>query len=146
MDPRATGRGGPDATVVDAGVIRLNPRWSVADRLVELYADVQGLIARHKPDLIAVEALFTHYDRPSSVIVMGHARGVILLAARQASLALVELRPTEVKKSICGHGQAKKGQIQKAVMTELGLDALPKPADVADALAIALCAMRRGQF
>lgn len=124
----------------------MNPRWSVADRLVELYADVQGLIARLKPDLVAVEALFTHYDRPASVIVMGHARGVILLAVRQASLTLVELRPAEVKKSICGHGQAKKGQIQKAVATELGLDALPKPADVADALAIALCAMRRGHF
>lgn len=143
VESRVPARAGCDAALVDGGVIRLNRSWPLAQRLVQLHDDVQGLIAELKPDLIAIEALFTHYQRPAPVIVMGHARGVILLAATRAAVRTIELRPAEVKKATTGHGQARKPQMQRAIAQELGLADLPKPADVADALAIALCALRR---
>lgn len=137
--------GAEDVRVVDGGVIRLKREWVLADRLVQLHEDVRGLLSTLKPDVMAVEAIFTHVERPASVIVMGHARGVILLAARQASVPIRELRPAEVKRAIAGHGQAKKAQIQRAIAAELGLDTESAPADMADALAVALCALRRAR-
>ena len=94
-------------------------------------------------EVVAVEMLFAHYKHPTTAIVMGHARGVLLLAVRRAGLRLMELRPTMVKKSLTGHGHAHKAQMQRAIQVEFGLAALPEPSDVADALAIALCASRR---
>lgn len=134
-------RGG--VTVVEAGVFRLNVKASVSDRLVELESDLTDLIARVQPELVAVEQLYSHYAHPATAIIMGHARGVILLCIAKARLPLVELRPTEVKKAATGHGGAGKAQMQRAMQAELGLAELPKPPDVADALAIALCGLRR---
>jgi crossover junction endodeoxyribonuclease RuvC len=118
-------------------------RGMIADRLVELDADINDLLGRLRPDVVAVEALFAHYKHPATAIAMGHARGVILLAVRKAGLRLVELRPNEVKKFLTGHGHASKAQMQGAVQMRLGLAAPPEPADVADAIAIALCAAAR---
>lgn len=140
-DPRAPG----GARVIDGGVIRLKRGASLSERLYQLHEDLTGIIRELRPDLIAVEALFTHYQKPAPVIVMGHARGVILLAAKQASLPLTELRPAEVKKAVTGFGNAKKPQIQRSIAAELGVE-LAGPADVADALAIALCALRRSRL
>lgn len=117
---------------------------SVSARLAELEQDVAGLLERLRPEVCAVEALFSHYKHPATAIVMGHARGVILLCVRRAGVRLVELRPKEVKKSMCGSGQADKGQMQRAVQARFGLADPPNPPDVADALAIALCAAGRG--
>jgi crossover junction endodeoxyribonuclease RuvC len=129
--------------LVDAGLIRLKREWRLPDRLLQLHEDLTGIIRDLKPEVIAVEALFTHYQKPAPVIVMGHARGVILLAAKQAGAPLVELRPAAVKKATTGFGNARKAQMQQAVALEFGI-APPKPADIADALAVALCAIRRG--
>ncbi len=149
-------RGG--AKLVEAGAIRLvrasktgaeeepgevADAASVSSRLVELEGDVIGILDRLRPDVCAVEALFSHYKHPATAIVMGHARGVILLCLRRAGVKLVELRPAEVKKSMCGNGQAKKAQVQLAVQARFGLAEVPKPPDVADAIAIALCASER---
>jgi crossover junction endodeoxyribonuclease RuvC len=151
---------GVDVRLVEAGVFKLvhgarhkpserNPdrapsrARSVSDRLVELDRDLKALIERLRPDLVAVEALFAHYKHPATAIVMGHARGVILLGARRAGIEILELRPAEVKKFVTGHGQAKKQQMQGAVATALGLAAPPEPPDVADALGIAMCAAAR---
>lgn len=117
---------------------------SVSARLAELEQDIAGLLERLRPEVCAVEALFSHYKHPATAIVMGHARGVILLCVRRAGVRLVELRPKEVKKSMCGHGQADKAQMQRAVQARFGLADPPSPPDVADALAIALCAAGRG--
>jgi len=137
-------KGSPcEALVIEAGVFRLDIKRSVADRLVELDTDFRELLTRTRPDIVAVEMLFSHYKHPVTAIVMGHARGVLLLAARQARIPIVELRPTEVKKSLTGHGHAEKGQMQRAIKHELRLATEPEPPDVADALAIALCAARR---
>jgi crossover junction endodeoxyribonuclease RuvC len=155
IDPglRITGYGcveirGSGVGLVEAGVIRLTvaragARVSVADRLVELHDDLAAALERLAPHTVAVEAVFAHYKHPATAIAMGHARGVILLAARAAGLRLVELKPNAVKKFLTGHGHAGKEQVQDAVRARLGLDARPEPADVADAIAIAMCAASR---
>lgn len=141
-------RGGRAARVrvVEAGVIRLDGNRSVSERLVELEADLTGLIGRVRPDVVAVEQLYSHYAHPTTAIVMGHARGIILLVVQKGGVRLLELRATEVKKSATGFGHASKGQMQRAMQDELGLAELPKPPDVADALAIALCGLRREAY
>ncbi|MCY2926240.1 MAG: crossover junction endodeoxyribonuclease RuvC, partial [Planctomycetota bacterium] len=92
---------------------------------------------------VAVEKLYAHYKHPSTAILMGHARGVILLAAEQAGVGVRNLPATHVKKSLTGNGHASKLQVQRAIQAVCHLSALPEPPDVADALAIALCAGRQ---
>ena len=135
---------GPDAVLVEGGVIRLNAKTSVSARLAELDVDLAEIIARLEPDAVAVEKLYAHYKHPTTAIVMGHARGVVLLAIERAGLKLIELGATEVKKALTGNGHASKDQMQRGVQHQLGLAAPPKPADVADAIAIGLCGLRRG--
>lgn len=138
-----------DPTLIEAGVFRLTgagKRETVSDRLLELETDISALIERLRPEAVAVEALFAHYKHPATAIAMGHARGVILLSIRRAGLALVELKPNEVKKFLTGNGHAGKEQMQEAVKDRLGLKAAPEPPDVADAIAIAMCAAARAQY
>jgi len=145
LDGRGRRRVGPDAVLVEGGVIRLKARASVAARLVELDADLREIIERLRPVAVAVEKLYAHYKHPTTAIVMGHARGVVLLAVQRAGLRLVELGATEVKRSLTGNGHASKEQMQRGVQAQLGLPphGPPQPADVADAIAIGLCALRR---
>ena len=88
---------------------------------------------------MAVEQLYAHYNHPRTAILMGHARGVIFLAAAQRGLTVCSYNATSIKKTITGSGRASKEQIQLAVRRELGLVKTPEPPDVADALAAALC-------
>jgi crossover junction endodeoxyribonuclease RuvC len=148
MAAKGVGRSGrsrsaPEVTLIEAGVIRLKARRSLSERLAELDSDLQGILARLAPEAVAVERLYAHYKHPTTAIIMGHARGVVLLNIRRAKLELVELGATEVKKSLTGHGHASKHQVQEGVRLQLGLTSRPEPADVADAIAIALCALRR---
>ncbi len=115
----------------------------MAARLAELERDLVGVVERCRPVLAGVESFFTHAKHPATVIAMAHARGVVLLVAKRAGLELVELRPAEVKKSLTGHGAAPKAQMQRAVQARFGLSRRPEPPDVADAIAIALCAGAR---
>lgn len=130
-------------SIVEAGAIRMNTKESVPFRLQELYENVREVITELSPDLLAVESVFTHRRQVATAIIMGHTRGVILLAGQQASLPLVELTPAEIKKSITGNGRASKEQIQHAVASVLRLAEIPHPSDVADALAIAITAAMR---
>jgi crossover junction endodeoxyribonuclease RuvC len=129
--------------LIEAGVLRLKRETSVPARLVELERDLLDLIDRVRPVCVCVESLFAHYGHPRTAIVMGHARGVILLAAARAGLRVLELPPAEVKKSVTGNGRASKEQVQQAVAMLLGLASAPEPADVADAIGIAICGSRR---
>ncbi len=131
------------ASLLDAGIFKLRPKDPVISRLVHLEADLRELLREARPDAAAVEALFAHYAHPRTAITMAHARGVILLTLRKAGLEVLELPPNEVKKSVTGHGHAAKHQIQHAVAAVLDLPEPPEPADIADALAIALCAAGR---
>lgn len=135
--------GGIEPSIVEGGVIRIPTDLALPARLRRLHEDVRGVLEDLGPDLMAVETVFTHPDRAATGVRMGHARGVILLAAAQSGLPVVEHPPAQVKKSLTGDGSADKGRMQAAIATRFGLDAPPDPPDVADALAIALCAANR---
>jgi crossover junction endodeoxyribonuclease RuvC len=108
------------------------------NRLDDIHAQLCALIARYRPDCVAIEQLF-HAKNVRSALVLGHARGVAVLAAVQAGLPIAEYTPAAIKSSVVGHGRAEKHQIQQMVKLLLGLAAVPTPHDAADALAIAIC-------
>ncbi len=125
--------------VAEAGVIRPLRNIPLEQRLWQLHQDLQELLRTWSVEALALEDLFTHYRQPRTAILMGHARGVICLAAAQAGVPVVAYAPAEVKKLITGHGRASKDQMQRAVALQLGLAQVPSPPDVADAMALALC-------
>ena len=125
--------------LVDAGIIRLKVKTPIPDRLVELEVELDSLFDEHKPDICAVEQLYSNYAHPRTAILMGHARGVILLVARRRGVAVEEFAANRIKQSLTGHGHAGKTQMQRAVQAQWNLAAPPEPPDVADALAVALC-------
>jgi crossover junction endodeoxyribonuclease RuvC len=131
-----------DCRIVEAGVIRLNPRQSIEQRLVELERSLDELIAAHRPTVLACEQLYAHYKHPRTAILMAHARGVVLAVAARRGLAVLSVAATHVKKLLTGNGHAGKAQIQRAIAATLRLPEIPEPHDVADALAIALCGLR----
>ncbi len=136
---------GTAVRLIEAGIIRSNPKSEIESRLKEIFVGVEEVIQSHRPDEMALEQLFSHYERPTTAILMGHARGVICLAAARAKIQVAHYEPTRVKKVMTGNGRAPKHQMQLAVQMQLGLPSLPEPADVADALAIALCGHHLGK-
>ena len=135
-------RGRAEPALVEAGTIRTAARAGMAERVAQIHADLAEVLADLRPDLVAIEKLYAHYKHPRTGILMAHARGVVLLAARQANVGVRDLAATEVKKNLTGNGHASKQQVQRAVQAICGLGELPRPPDVADAIAIALCAAR----
>lgn len=129
-------------SVEEAGIIRPPAKAAMNERLVCLHHELRDLIEQTHPDSVAVEQLYSHYAHPRTAILMGHARGVILLAAGEANLPVYDIPSTKVKKSLTGNGHASKLQMQRTIQGLLSLPKLPEPPDVADALAIALCAAR----
>jgi crossover junction endodeoxyribonuclease RuvC len=125
--------------VCEAGVIRGKSRGSLTGRLLEIHEGVAEVITSLQPNVMAVEQLYSHYARPRTAILMGHARGVICLAAAQAGLEVVHYAATQIKRILTGNGRASKSQVQRAIQRELELPNIPEPPDVADALAVALC-------
>ena len=125
--------------LVDGGVIRLKVKTPISDRLVELEQELDDLFAEHKPDACAVEQLYSNYEHPRTAILMGHARGVILLVARRRGIRIEEFAANRIKQSLTGHGHASKSQMQRAIQAQWNLAEPPEPPDVADALAVALC-------
>lgn len=125
--------------VCEAGVVRGRTKQSMAARLAEIHAGVTDVIESLKPEAMALEQLYAHYKHPRTAILMGHARGVICLAAAQVSVPVISYSATQIKKVLTGNGRAPKIQMQQAIRRELQLAEVPEPPDVADALAIALC-------
>ena len=123
--------------LIECGIIRTRPRDSLANRLQEIHAGVVELIQRHRPDALAIEDVF-YARNVRTTIVLGHARGVILLAAANAHLLIAEYPPAEIKKAVVGSGSASKEQVQFMVMTLLRLKTPPQPADASDGVAAAL--------
>ena len=130
---------GRATTLVECGVIRTNVRDPLPHRLQEIHAGVQELITRHRPDTLAIEDVF-YAKNVRTTVVLGHARGVILLAAQLAALTILEYPPSAIKKAITGRGGATKEQVQYMVTKLLRLKHAPQPADAADGVAAALCA------
>lgn len=123
----------------EAGVIRTTPDESLGSRIEQIYDGVRELITTFRPVVMAVEQLHSTYEHPQTAILMGHARGVICLAASQEGIPIANYRPTQVKKLLTGSGRATKDQMQRAIQTEFRLASPPHPPDVADAIAVALC-------
>ena len=126
-------------TLLEAGVFRTTGKAPLEERLQQIATDIQTVLAAYEPEVVAVEQLYAHYAHPRTAILMGHARGVILLKAAESGATVKSFSATRIKKSLTGNGHASKGQMQRAIQTTLNLPSLPEPADVADAIAVALC-------
>ena len=130
----ANGRPG---RLIECGVIRTNASEEMWDRLDSLFQGVTELIERHRPGTLAVESSF-HGKNVRTTMVLGQARGVILLAGARAGLEIVEFPPAQVKQSIVGRGGAAKSQVGYMVQQLLRLAGPPAPSDAADGVAVAL--------
>lgn len=123
--------------LIECGVIRTTAGALLATRLRQVHEELTGLIARHRPDVLAVEEAF-HARNVRTTLVLGHARGVILLAGAQADTPIAEYSPATIKKTVTGKGAALKPQIGFMVAQLLRLKSAPQPADAADGVAVAL--------
>ncbi|MEO8227472.1 MAG: crossover junction endodeoxyribonuclease RuvC [Gemmatimonadota bacterium] len=123
--------------LLECGIIETRARDPLAARLRIIHDGVAALVARHRPDVVAVESAF-YGKNVRTTMVLSHARGVILLAAEQAGVTIEEYSPAMVKKAIVGRGAALKPQVGYMVAQLLRLRAAPAPADAADGVAIAL--------
>ena len=123
--------------LVEAGTVRSRGE-TLEERLLTIHSGIREVLGEFKPTALAIEQVFAHARFPKAGILLGHARGVICLAAAQAGLAVHHYLPNRVKSALAGSGHAGKEQIQAAVQRELGLAARPEPADAADARAVAL--------
>lgn len=121
-----------------AGVIRPNSTDLTA-RLLHIHTQVTALLHEFIPDALAIEDLFTTYEHPKTAILMGHARGVVCLAAAQRAVPVINYASTELKRAVTGHGRASKAQVQAMVQRLLRLPDAPTPDHVSDALALAIC-------
>ncbi len=124
--------------VIDFGAIVTPSDQLFPDRLKDVYNQLTDIIIRYKPDDLAIEELFFNKNVKTAIKV-GHARGVEILAAVNHDLEIYEYTPLQVKQAVVGYGRAEKRQVQEMVKILLNLDKIPKPDDVADALAVAIC-------
>jgi crossover junction endodeoxyribonuclease RuvC len=129
----------PQVKLIEAGVFRTTGGKAIETRLKQIAEDIDSVLDKFKPDVVAVEQLYSHYAHPRTAILMGHARGVILQRCAQADVEVKSYSATRIKKSVTGNGHASKEQMQKTIQTILSLRELPKPPDVADAIAAAMC-------
>ena len=125
--------------LIEAGTLKTDDKADLADRLDQIAQDIISLLEKFNPEIVAVEELYSHYNHPKTAILMGHARGVILQQAAQVGAQVKSFAATRIKKSLTGNGRAKKEQMQRAIQSVLMLPEIPEPADVADAIAVALC-------
>ena len=132
-----SGDGTRPPTLIECGVVRTRPRDPLPERLREIHEGVAELIARHRPVAIAVEGVF-YAKNVRTTVVLGHARGVVLLAGAQARIEVHEFPPAEIKKAVVGSGSATKEQVQFMLTRLLRLKAVPTPSDAADGVAAAL--------
>jgi crossover junction endodeoxyribonuclease RuvC len=139
------GDGSRPSTLVECGVIRTRPRDPLARRLAEIHDGVRELIVQHRPDALAIEDVFYARNVRTS-LVLGHARGVILLAAQQAGIEIAEYPPAEIKKAVVGTGAATKEQVQFMVTRLLRLRSAPQPSDASDGVAAALALVMTARY
>jgi crossover junction endodeoxyribonuclease RuvC len=132
--------------LLEAGVFRTDGKKDLGERLNQLAKDVRSVLEKYKPGMAAVEELYSHYQHPRTAILMGHARGVLLQQAAAMGADVRSFSATRIKKALTGNGHAGKPQMQRAIQSMLSLTKLPEPADVADAIAAALCCANDGRM
>ena len=124
--------------IVTCGAISAPPAAAFPDKLLQIHQRLAALLGECRPECVAIENLF-YANNVRSALKLGHARGVAMLAAVEAGVAVVEYTPAEIKRAVVGYGRAEKPQVQHMVKLILGLAAVPSPHDAADALAVAIC-------
>lgn len=124
--------------LVRCGAVRAGAGATFPDQLAIIHRELTALLEEHRPECVAIENIF-YATNARSALRLGHARGVAMLAAIQAGVLVVEYTPAEIKRAVVGYGRAEKPQVGQMVKLLLGLDAIPKPHDAADALAVAIC-------
>lgn len=124
--------------LVGYGAITTPAGTPFPERLLSIYQDMKLIIDKYKPDCLAIERLYFNTNTTTAIDV-AQARGVIILAAQESGLEISEYTPLQVKQSVTGYGKAEKRQVMEMVKSLLGLNAVPKPDDTADALALAVC-------
>lgn len=145
IDPglRRTGYGvvrvAPKPELIEAGIVKTDEKLPLEQRLCQIHDGLSQVIKEFGPHSVAIEDLYSVYKHPRTAIMMGHARGMAFLAAAQRDVPVASYSATRIKKALTGNGQAGKLQMQRTIQSVFRLKELPKPADVADALAIALC-------
>lgn len=123
---------------IEYGAINTKAGMPFAERLLEIDRKLDALIGQYKPDAISVEELFFNKNIKTAIMA-AHGRGIALVAAARSGTAVFEYTPLQVKQAVVGYGRAEKAQIQQMVKAILNLNEIPKPDDVADALAVAIC-------
>lgn len=124
--------------LIDGGVIRTPVKQDDADRLLIIYEELSEIIAEHNPQVMSIEKLF-FAQNVTTAMTVSQARGVAIVAGKQAGLQIAEYTPLQIKQALTGYGRAQKKQMQEMVRVLLGLKETPKPDDCADALAAAIC-------
>ena len=137
------GAPGRRLALVEVGVIRTDATSPLGERLVTIECEVEAWLDRHQPDAVAVERVFSQQN-VRTVMGVAQVSGVVIAAATRRGLPVALHTPSEVKAAVTGHGRADKAQVGAMVVRLLGLTAVPKPADAADALALAICHVWRG--
>jgi crossover junction endodeoxyribonuclease RuvC len=131
-----------EATLVDCGALTASERSPIGERLSYIYQRLLEIIARFNPDVVAIESPFVAKN-VKSALAIGKAQAIAILAAAEGKIPSHEYSPAEVKQRVAGYGASSKEQVQEMVRLQLGLAEVPHPADAADALAVALCHLRR---
>lgn len=125
-------------TPVEFGAITTDAGLDFPKRLKYIYDSLTNIINIHKPEYLSIEELFFNTNVKTAIAV-GHARGVLVLAAENCGIPIYEYTPLQIKQAVTGYGRADKNQVQQMVKMFLGLQKVPKPDDTADALAVAIC-------
>ncbi|NLM04624.1 MAG: crossover junction endodeoxyribonuclease RuvC [Clostridiales bacterium] len=131
--------------VIDYGSITTSSKMSTAERLKKIYNELNILIEKYEPEHVAIEELFFNTNAKTAMLV-GQARGVAILAAINHDKKIYEYTPLQIKQGVVGYGRAEKRQVQEMIKMILNLKEVPKPDDVADALAITICHAHSGNL
>ncbi len=127
-----------DFSVIEAGVIRTRPNTPIQERVKTIFDGIADIIKDHNPEILVLEKIYSHYKHPTTAILMGHARAMACLICGRFNVKLVNYPSTRIKKAVTGNGHASKYQVQRMVQNLLKLTRPPEPADVSDALAMAI--------
>ena len=131
---------GSVVSLLEGGTIQCGSSSSaLEERLASLYDGLSEALLEYRPQALALEEVYSHYAYPATAVIMGHARGVICLAAAHNDVPVFSYASTRVKQCLAGNGRAAKAQVQRAIQARLGLPEPPEPNDVSDALALAIC-------
>ena len=129
---------GTAVKLIEAGVIRTYSESGITARLLKIYDGLSEIIEEYRPDALVIEKVYSHYKHPMTAILMGHARGVVALAANSLKLEVVNYPAKTVKRAVTGNGNASKEQVQRSVERFLNLKSCKGPVDITDALALCL--------